>query len=53
MSDEYAIRQLVEKYADAVNRVDKEDWASTWCEDSEWDLSSCLLYTSPSPRDRG
>ena len=40
MSDEYAIRQLVEKYADAVNRVDKEDWASTWCEDSEWDLSS-------------
>jgi len=40
MSDEYAIRQLVEKYADAVNRVDKEDWASTWCDDSEWDLSS-------------
>ena len=24
MSDEYAIRQLVEKYADAVNRVDKK-----------------------------
>ena len=24
MSDDYAIRQLVEKYADAVNRVDKD-----------------------------
>ena len=45
MSDEYAIRQLVEKYADAVNRVDKEDWASTWCEDSEWDLSSMPAVT--------
>ena len=45
MSDEYAIRQLVEKYADAVNRVDKDDWASTWCEDSEWDLSSMPAVT--------
>ena len=40
MSDKEEIRSLVEKYADAVNRVDKEDWSSTWCEDSEWDLSS-------------
>ena len=40
MSDKEEIRNLVEKYADAVNRVDKKDWSSTWCEDSEWDLSS-------------
>ncbi len=40
MNDDYAIRQLVEKYADAVCRRHKEDWASTWSEDSIWDLSS-------------
>ena len=40
MSDKEEIRNLVEKYADAVNRVDKEDWASTWAEDAVWDLSS-------------
>jgi len=40
MSDDYEIRQLVEKYADAVCRRDKGDWSSTWCEDSLWNLGS-------------
>ena len=38
MSDEYEIRQLVEKYADAVCRRDRDDWASTWSDDSLWNL---------------
>ena len=44
MNDDYAIRQLVEKYADAVCRRHKEDWASTWSEDSIWDLSLSLIH---------
>ena len=40
MSDKYEIRQLVEKYADAVCRRDKDDWASTWSDDSHWNLGS-------------
>ena len=60
VADELAIRHLVSAYADAVNRRDKALWASTWAEESVWDLSAfsaegkaniCLLYTSPSPRD--
>ena len=43
MSDDYEIRQLVEKYADAVCRRDKDDWSSTWCEDSLWNLGSILF----------
>jgi uncharacterized protein (TIGR02246 family) len=40
MADEYsAIRQLVERYADAVNRRDEADWAACWAGDAEWDLS--------------
>jgi len=37
---ELAIRHLVSAYADAVNRRDKALWASTWAEDSVWDLSA-------------
>ena len=40
MNDEYEIRQLVEKYADAVCRRDKDDWASTWSDNSLWNLGS-------------
>ena len=40
MSDKEEIRNLVEKYADAVCRRDEADWASTWAEDAVWDLSS-------------
>ena len=30
MSDKEEIRNLVEKYADAVCRRDEKDWSSTW-----------------------
>lgn len=39
IEDRLAIREVLETYADAVNRVDQELWASLWVEDSEWDLS--------------
>ncbi|GLS98829.1 hypothetical protein GCM10007897_02070 [Sphingobium jiangsuense] len=39
IEDRLAIRELLETYADAVNRNDKELWASLWVEDSHWDLS--------------
>ena len=39
MSDEYlAIRQLCERYVDAVNRRHTQDWAATWAPDAVWDL---------------
>lgn len=39
LEDRMAIREVLETYADAVNRVDEELWASLWVEDSHWDLS--------------
>lgn len=39
LEDRIAIREVLETYADAVNRVDEELWASIWAEDSHWDLS--------------
>ncbi len=37
--DQYGpIRQLVERYADAVNRVDAKDWGATWAANGVWDL---------------
>jgi len=38
VEDELAIRELVSLYADAVNRVDEEQWADTWTENAEWSL---------------
>ena len=40
MSDKEEIRNLVEKYADAVCRRDEKDWSSTWHENAVWDLGS-------------
>lgn len=39
IEDRIAIRELLETYADAVNRCDEELWASLWVEDCYWDLS--------------
>lgn len=39
VEDRLAIRELMESYADAVNRVDRDLWASLWVEESHWDLS--------------
>ena len=59
------ISMLVHKYADAVVHRNGTQWSSTWHQDAVWDLGGgrlvegldaikdlCLLYTSPSPRDR-
>lgn len=39
LEDRIAIREVLESYADAVNRVDEALWASLWVEDCHWDLS--------------
>ena len=38
VEDELAIRTLVSRYADAVNRRHEEDWGATWAEDGTWTL---------------
>jgi len=38
IEDRLAIRELVDSYADAVCRVDAEDWGATWAEDAVWAL---------------
>ncbi len=37
-ADELAIRNLVSRYADAVNRRDADAWAATWSKDGEWSV---------------
>ncbi len=38
MPDEYsAIRQLCERYVDAINRRDAEAWLETWAPDGVWE----------------
>lgn len=39
LEDRIAIRELMECYADAVNRVDRHLMTSLWAQDSHWDLS--------------
>ncbi|MGH0032444.1 MAG: nuclear transport factor 2 family protein [Myxococcota bacterium] len=36
--DELAIRALIERYADAVNRRDDADWAALWTGDGVWEV---------------
>ncbi len=39
MSEAYvAIRELCERYVDAVNRRNVEDWGATWADNAIWDL---------------
>ena len=33
-----ALRNLMARYVDAVNRRDGDAWAKTWAEDASWDL---------------
>ncbi len=37
-ADELAIRDLVARYIDAVNRYNADDWIATWAEDATWNL---------------
>tara|TARA_R110002072_G_scaffold158723_4_gene309803 strand:+ start:47657 stop:48082 length:426 start_codon:yes stop_codon:yes gene_type:complete len=36
--DEMALRNLMGRYSDAVNRVDADAWIATWAEDAVWNL---------------
>lgn len=36
--DRLAIRDLLDTYADAVNRCDADAWGATWAEEAEWSL---------------
>jgi hypothetical protein len=38
LEDDLAIRTLVARYADAVNRYNEADWAATWGENATWHL---------------
>jgi len=36
VEEEIAIRDLVARYADGVNRIDQNVWGATWAEDGQW-----------------
>lgn len=38
IEDEIALRNLMARYADAVNRRDADAWIATWAPDGEWNL---------------
>ena len=38
IEDEIALRNLMARYCDAVNRVDADAWIATWSEDAVWNL---------------
>jgi hypothetical protein len=38
IADELAIRELVDRYADAVVRRDADAWGATWTADGEWHI---------------
>ena len=37
-ADELALRNLMARYVDAVNRYDADAWIATWAEDGVWHL---------------
>ena len=43
IEEELAIRTLVARYIDAVNRHHQEDWTATWAEDAVWNLAGLEL----------
>lgn len=38
--DKFEIQTLAQRYADAVNRHDAEDWGATWAKNGEWHIGS-------------
>jgi len=38
LQDRELIRELLERYCDAVNQRDAEAWGATWAEDADWEL---------------
>ncbi|CAH0993088.1 hypothetical protein SIN8267_03227 [Sinobacterium norvegicum] len=46
VADQIALRNLMDKYCDAVNRGDAESWISTWAEDASWNLLGTVVTGS-------
>jgi len=38
LQEENALRNLMARYVDAVNRYDGDAWIATWAEDASWNL---------------
>lgn len=36
VEDRLALRELIDRYSDAVNRLDAVAWGATWADDSVW-----------------
>ena len=47
VSDQFAIRNLIETYADAVFRRDAEAWGATWAQDATWHLMGNTVAGRP------
>lgn len=43
VADQLALRDLMAKYCDAVNRGDGESWIATWAPDASWNLLGTLV----------
>jgi ketosteroid isomerase-like protein len=43
IEEELAIRSMVSRYIDAVNRYDQADWTATWSENATWNLAGMEL----------
>jgi len=41
--DQLALRDLMARYVDAVNRYDADAWIATWDEDAEWVLAGNVV----------
>ena len=48
LQDELALRDLMARYVDAVNRSEAAAWGATWAEDGVWSLS--LIHISEPTR---
>ena len=43
LEDRLAIRELIDRYNDAVARFDADAWRQTWTEDAEWELMGTVV----------
>lgn len=41
--DEQALRNLMSRYVDALNRRDAKDWAATWAQSGSWNLLGTVV----------
>ena len=45
--DQFAIRALIDRYADAVFRRDGDDWGACWADDGDWHLMGTQVTGRP------